>query len=134
MSTKNEYTQKNNYLGPKNRPSNNKNRFFWRRVLFVCLFFVFIWLAWSSFKIFLTYLEARRNRAFAENQKIEITNEINEINRKIEQVKTLEGTEEYIRTKYPFVKDSERVLIINENDQNKPVKKSGFWQKIKEFF
>ncbi len=84
--------------------------------------------------MFLTYREAKKNRIFAENQKIQVEADIDELHKKIDQVKTGDGIEEHIREKYPFVKQGERVLVITNDDSQKPIEKKTFWQKIKGLF
>jgi len=82
----------------------------------------------------LTYKEARDNRIFAESQKIKLENDINDLNKKIDQVKTGVGVEEHIRTKYPLVKEGERVLVISPDESGTVAPKKTFWQKIKNLF
>ncbi len=115
----------------KNHHSNDS---FWRKLLTIALLFVFIWLCFSSGRMFLTYREAKKNRIFAENQKIQVEADIDELHKKIDQVKTGDGIEEHIREKYPFVKQGERVLVITNDDSQKPIEKKTFWQKIKGLF
>jgi cell division protein FtsB len=107
---------------------------FWRKLLIMALIVVFIWLCVSSTKMFLIYKEAKRNRIFAENQKIQVESDINELHKKIDQVKTGDGIEEHIREKYPFVKQGERVLVISEDQTVKPIENKTFWQKVRSIF
>lgn len=98
------------------------------------LLIVFIWLVFSSIRMIRTYAESRRNRVAAENQKIEVESDINDIDHKLDLIKTEQGIEEHIRLKYPFVKDGERVLVINNDDGVGKLPKKTFWQKIKSIF
>ncbi len=122
----------NNELQTHSKGQPNSN--FWRKLLTFALFIVFVWLCFSAGKMFLIYREAKKNRVFAENQKIQIESDIKDLQKKIDQVKTGDGIEEHIRQKYPFVKQGERVLVITNDDTQKPIAKKTFWQKIKEFF
>jgi cell division protein FtsB len=121
----------NNELQTRN--NNHNHNPFWRKILTIALLVVFVWLCFSAGKMFLVYREAKKNRIFAENQKVQVEADINELRKKIDQVKTGAGIEEHIRTKYPFVKEGERVLVITNDSVQTPEKKT-FWQKIKEFF
>lgn len=107
---------------------------FWRKVLITVLTLLFLWLCFSSVKIFLTYHEAKKNLIFAEHQKNQVENDIAELHIKLDQVKTGVGVEEHIRTKYPLIKEGERVLVISEDQTVKPAENKTFWQKVKEFF
>lgn len=123
-------TRKNSNIS---RNNGNNNSLFWRKVLVFVLIIIFVWLCFSSTKMLITYSKSKNNRIFAENQKTKVESDINELNKKIDQVKTGVGIEEHIRTKYPVVKDGERVLVITD-ESVKPIEKKTFWQKIKDFF
>ena len=112
----------------------HSNDSFWRKFLTIALLIVFIWLCFSATKMFLIYREAKKNRIFAEHQKNQVQADINDLHKKIDQIKTGDGIEEHIREKYPFVKQGERVLVITNDETQKPIAKKTFWQKIKEFF
>ena len=118
------------------RPAHHRSgsRRFWRIVLALLLFVAFVWLGIRSVNMLLTYKEARDNRIFAESQKIKLENDINDLNKKIDQVKTGVGVEEHIRTKYPLVKEGERVLVISPDESGTVAPKKTFWQKIKNIF
>lgn|SRR5574343_18422 len=107
----------------------SKSRSSWQNIKIILLGLVFIWLITSSIRMVLTYTEARNNRVSAENQKIEIEQDIAEIHEKIEQIKTQDGIEEHIRLKYPLVKDGERVLVIS-SEENKEQESKSLWQRI----
>jgi cell division protein FtsB len=106
----------------------------WQKIWVIILGAVFIWLSFSVVRIISTYVEARNNRVSAENQKVQIESDIAEIHRKLDQIKTDQGIEEHIRLKYPFVKDGERVLIINPERPSEKKQPKGLWQKVKSIF
>jgi hypothetical protein len=59
-----------------------------------------------------------------------------ELSQKMEKLKTPEGVEEEIRTKFGVAKENENVVIIVNEDSNAKASttKTSLWQKIKNIF
>lgn len=112
------------------RPQKSNNRK--KKILFIVFFLIFIWLIVSNIKIIRTYRESRANNLFAEKSKIELEEDVQSLEEKIDLIKTEQGIEEHIRLKYPLVKDGERVLVINTEDDILSEKET-FWTKLSDF-
>lgn len=93
--------------------------------------------AWSVIGLLGKMASTRENRKIAQNKLIELEKQKQQLSSDIEKLKTDEGVEESIRTKFGLAREGEGVIVIVE-DQNPPkteeVSSGGFWSFFTNWF
>ena len=97
------------------------------------LFFI-----WNIVKLTEKAIETKKNRDIAQNKIIELQNEKNELELKIQKLSTDKGIEENIREKFGFAKDGEGMILVvddkNKSDSGGTENKNGFLNFLKNLF
>lgn len=92
----------------------------------------------AVFNVYGRYQDSRAGLALAEKELVAIENKKVVLEKSTAELKTEQGIEEIIRQKYQVTKDGERLIVIVENEQEKPVenpeKPKGIWQSVLKFF
>lgn len=107
-------------------------------VSIVALFFVFIFLVKSVYKVYGKHTLARQNSANAEKALLQLTERKEILEKNINKFETDIGLEEEIRDKFRMTKNGEKLIIMVEenasNTDSSTIKKRGVWEWIKDIF
>jgi len=120
--------------------SKKTNYKFWHSPIALIILFFFV--IFFGYKIVYLLNKQRETSSIKEDylNKIDTLNlKQNSLISDTNRLETEEGKEEIIRSKYPFVKDGEKmVIIIDEKDENilpeKDINNHGFWNWINRIF
>jgi|SRR3989344_5256272 len=92
----------------------------------------------TVFNIYGRYQDSRASLALAEKELAAIENKKAVLEKSTAELKTEQGIEEAIRQKYQVTKNGERLIVIINDEQKKPIeipeKPSGIWQSVLKFF
>ena len=92
----------------------------------------------TVFNVYRRYQDSRASLALAEKELAVIENKKAVLEESTAELKTEQGIEEAIRQKYQVTKNGERLIVIVDDEQRKPIETSGkpigIWQSVLKFF
>ncbi len=109
----------------------------YHKVTLVILFIVVLLFAHSVWNVYQKKRQSEMMKSISLKAAEELRLQDQDLKSKIERLNTTSGVEEEIRSKFNVVKESEKMVVVVE-DQNSSVSTTssmvGFWQKIWNFF
>lgn len=103
----------------------------------VLLFIVFIFLAYSTFSVYLKMKESSDKKQKVINEMIVLEEKNRLLENKINELNSPSGIEREIRDKFAVAKNGEKVVVIVEDKESTSTevyKEKTTWQKVLEFF
>jgi cell division protein FtsB len=107
------------------------------RPVLVFLGLLVLFFAWGVFGFMGKMQTTKENKQMVENKVTELQNQKEKLSMDIEKLKTDEGIEESIRTKFGLAKEGEgEIVIVEEKTPSPPIEKSngGFFSFFKNLF